>query len=347
MKEIEKSPSGQLMPEDIKVQLAYQLSKDQNWKERLDSIASELGIGTEGVSNEIARYGTKKAAEKKSQIALHNIGRLDKKIIAVKDRIDTIKKSIKNRKKHRSLGRNIAERVYNRNLMNQMDKIALSQTETELEDLEKERQRHQENLDKANAAIERIEGYSKGEGTAVTLSSNEILGLSLEDMAYMLDPEHRDEYTVSQQQEIEKAETELAMRDSQYLQKIKDAAELQFRINENRKAYKNIWADPVEAGTSLVTFQEERKKEVKSWLNEKRWGDEFDRFDDMSPSSDEFKTEAVNMSPEFLEAYKDRSPERESVIDKLKKLAETSTTVIEAMDDVGLEEGSAERSAIA
>jgi hypothetical protein len=105
-----------------------------------------------------------------------------------------------------------------------------------------------------------------------TISAENILRLNANDRLRMLDDFYRSDYTEAQQAEIDKAKSMLiedgtTMNDA--MEKVKDAAVLQNRINDNMEAAKRIMQDPLGASDMYNALLNNRRKAIRNYFNDK------------------------------------------------------------------------------
>ena len=259
----EKSLGANMHP-DLKQQLMYQYVLDSRWKNRLEELEQQI-TGEENPlphqnqeSSAMAKYGsikgyerTKKAQQKRVETAQKF---LDKASIEVKKEADPTKSIAEN-------SRIKAFRLF-------QERAA------------------KDNLEKEQAALKQIEEEetplkSALESGLPVVLAQDIIHLNADDRLRMLDDYYRNDYSEEQQKEIDKAKNML-MQDgtpiNQAMERVKDAAVLNHRIEDNMEVARKIMQNPVEASNMQKALVENRRRAVTDYFNDKIVSEAFIEF---------------------------------------------------------------------
>lgn len=105
--------------------------------------------------------------------------------------------------------------------------------QTEKDDIKKYKKAYDKEV--GNLTNTSTDNQDKNDKKVDVITASEIANLSAEDKAYMLNPNHREDYSEEQKEEIEKYEREAKQNDENYLSKVRDLN----RINKAIKRYEN------------------------------------------------------------------------------------------------------------
>lgn len=105
--------------------------------------------------------------------------------------------------------------------------------QTEKDDIKKYKKAYDKEV--GNSTTTSTDNQDKNDKKVDVITASEIANLSAEDKAYMLNPNHREDYSEEQKEEIEKYEREAKQNDENYLSKVRDLN----RINKAIKRYEN------------------------------------------------------------------------------------------------------------
>lgn len=253
----EKSIGATYHP-DISQQLIYQYALDNRWKQR----SSELEQWITGEEDPtlitdkdhsgviaIAKYGSvegfnkaKKAQEKRVATAEKNVR--DAELQVKKENDPT--KSIKT---------------------NTIDKY---KRKIDLKNAEQNLKKEKAALNKLNAEEEDIKSTLENKSNVIPAET--ILHLNVDDRLRMLDDYYREDYSEEQQKEIDKAKN-LLIEDGttveEAMQKVRDAAILNHRIEDNMEVAKRIMQNPMEAKMMQLALERNRRNKIMDYFNDK------------------------------------------------------------------------------
>ena len=251
---------GATLHPDLKQQLMYQYALDDRWKGRLEELEKKLTGESEHSTfeSDIAKYGSMKGYERARKAQ-------EKRVADAEKALEKAEREVKKEAyPNKSVAENYRIKTYRIFLRN----IA------------------EENLKKEKTALDRI----KGEGTRLqnaleegqeVIQAENILKLNADDRLRMLDDYYRDDYSVEQQDEIDKAKS-LLMQDGtplgEAMEMVRDAAILNHRIEDNMEAAKRIMQNPVEANQMQQALVENRKRAVLDYFNDKIVAEAFQQF---------------------------------------------------------------------
>ena len=105
--------------------------------------------------------------------------------------------------------------------------------QTEKDDIKKYKKAYDKEV--GNSTTTSTDNQDKNDKKVDVITASEIANLSTEDKAYILNPNHREDYSEEQKEEIEKYEREAKQNDEDYLSKVRDLN----RINKAIKRYEN------------------------------------------------------------------------------------------------------------
>ena len=113
------------------------------------------------------------------------------------------------------------------------------------------------------------------------VKAEEILRLNADDRLRMLDDFYRNDYSIEQQAEIDKAKN-LLVQDgtpiNEAMERVKDAAILNHRIEDNMEVAKRIMQNPIEANQMQQALIDNRRRAVIDYFNDKIVAEAFNDF---------------------------------------------------------------------
>lgn len=252
-KKFENSIQAQLNP-DLQQQLMYQYVLDSRWKNRLSELEEQItGIEDapeyEGSHAVIAKYGSMQGYEraKKAQ---------EKRVEDAQTQYDKAKAEAD---KENDPNKSIVENA-------RLKAVRMWKKKTTATNLKKE----QEALGRINREESELESALKSE--APIISVEQILRLNPNDRYRMLDDFYRNDYSEAQQREIDLAKNKLiedGTSINEAMEKVKDAAVLSDRIQDNMEVAKRIMQNPVEANQMQQALIQNRRKAVIDYFNDK------------------------------------------------------------------------------
>lgn len=263
-KKFENSVQAQLNP-DLKQQLMYQYALDSRWKSRLSDLEQQI-TGEEASEEKtfrpaesvIAKYGSMKGYEKAKK--------------AQEKRVEEAQKAYESAemetKKSDDSTKSIVENARQKAVRMWKKKSAAI------------------NLKKEKAALERVnneeaELKSVLESGSPVVKAEDILKLNSNDRLRILDDFYRSDYSQAQQAEIDKAKNILIADGTpinEAMERVKDAAILSNRIEDNMEVAKRIMQNPVEANQMQQALAENRRKAVINYFNDKIVAEAFMDF---------------------------------------------------------------------
>lgn len=261
----ENSLQTRYMHPDIQQQLMYQYILRDRWQDRADGLEEQITGEKERESDPladeyrvVAQYGSMKGYErvKKSQ----------------EKKLEIAKRNYEKAKEEAKRGNNpylsMVENARLRKLRRFDEKTA------------------KQNLEKEEAAYKKIaadESTLKGilESKAPGIPAEFILKLNPDERLRMLDDFYREDYSPAQQEQIDMAKN-LLMRDgstiNEAMERVRDAAILNHRIEDNMEVAKRIMQNPVEASMMQEALVNNRRKAVIDYFNDKIVAEAFNDF---------------------------------------------------------------------
>lgn len=223
-------------------QLAYQLVADEDWKERITKMESEItGRQSPTSRNNDRYYGSRKGLNYDTKANERAIEKTNKKLDKSKEEITKLEAEIeslnKQYKETQDDGQKLVleEQLRNKNRRLYAEKLRVETFNEELQLLNEEKAK--------------LQGFNENFQEGIVVSAEEILTLPWDVRADMF--EHPERYSNNQRTQITKAKRELKQRDSNGEQKVKDIAELQRRIEQNQKGYDRLISNP-EIGLAYI-----------------------------------------------------------------------------------------------
>lgn len=300
--------------------LKYNLLAKDNYKERLNQIESELGVGhtnaeeKDYVSSLLNIYGSdtaRKNALKAKERDLANIEAAQKANIeannkALVDR-DNAQKEIDNAKDEDA--RKAAQDKLNEinNLM-ESRRFQNKSLDTQKGILQKEKDELEKFINRLSDTTLPLEKRH----SATILSVDGILGMNASDRAAVLDERNKNNYTELQQEIIEKAREKLKAKDPDALQKIHDAGILHDRIASSNAVYNKL-LDNADLATTWLDAQEAiRDRRAAEENIERVLKDSYNKLDDAYDSGDAetLKKEVLGNESSVLDAYMQDNPDK-------------------------------------
>lgn len=260
-RKFEQSVNANAHP-DVARQLMYQYALDERWKERLNELEEQI-TGEENHTeytdnNVVAKYGSREGYER----ALN----------AQDKRVEQAQKEYDDAKLRTKTGYNPKNSF--------MENVILKRMRNFVADSAKKKLKKEKNVLKAMEA----EGRMWNEGTDAetpVIKAEQILRLNADDRLRMLDDFYRNDYSTEQQREIDKAKNMLVQDGTplnEAMAKVRDAAILNHRIEDNMEAAKTIMNNPYEATLMQRALNENRKRKVIDYFNDKIISEAFRDF---------------------------------------------------------------------
>lgn len=259
----EKSLGVNMHP-DLKQQLMYQYALDSRWKNRLEELEQQI-TGEENPlqhqnqeSAAIAKYGSMQGYQRALKTQQKRL----------EDAQKALDKASQEAKKDNDPTKSIAENARLKAFRLFAEKAAKS------------------NLEKEQTRLTQIEAEEASLKNALEsgmpiVMADDILRLNADDRLRMLDDYYRNDYSEEQQREIDKAKNRL-MEDgtpiNQAMERVRDAAILNHRIEDNMEVARRIMQNPVEASNMQQALVENRRRAVMDYFNDKVVAEAFLEF---------------------------------------------------------------------
>ena len=309
------SPSMKNVDPRVAATLVYNTVAKDDYKNRLESILSELGTGS---------------ADTESTYTPNYTMRYDKK--------DSVKKAIAAREKEVEKADKEIEEL---SASNSYARTKIQQLEKQLENTTKEGERitmnedirkYKELIDSQNFQIqtlresknrllgekEDISKIGEDEDNKTSFTVNDILNADVRDMAYILDPKNKENFSKKRQAVIDKAIARLKQKDPEALRKINDAGILASRIDDMETVYNKIsnndklastYFDAAEQSRSMAAWGEYIQREIK-----KKYKDISDAYQNRKENPEAFRSKVLEANSEVVEAYMNDYPSQTEAI---------------------------------
>lgn len=309
------SPSMKNIDPRVATTLVYNTVAKDDYKNRLESILSELGTGS---------------ADTESTYIPNYAMRYDKK--------DSVKKAIASREKEVEKADKEIEEL---SASNSYARTKIQQLEKQLENTTKEGERitmnedirkYKELIDSQNFQIQTLreskdrllsekEDISKigdGEDSKTSFTVNDIFNADVRDMAYILDPKNKENFSKKRQAVIDKAIARLKQKDPEALRKINDAGILASRIDDMETVYNKIsnndklastYFDAAEQSRGMAAWGEYIQREIK-----KKYKDISDAYQNRKENPEAFRDKVLEANSEVVEAYMNDYPSQAEAI---------------------------------
>lgn len=295
---IDDHPDANYISDNVREELAYLKIRKSNWEERLNEITEHLGT-TLNNRRSYGIYGSKKGLmTKKESLNKYNEDLSE----AIKDAEDE-KAEILLRKK--SKDREVARKALTEEKAINLKMSALREKQS-----------------RAQLELQELESYTESLADSKytrTLTEEEILGLSPEDRAYMLNESNLGNYSLEQQQIIKNTINNLKAKDPNLIREIKDAAELATRIEGVNGTFAKISDNPLEA-SEYFDLMREYRNEVMSHLLRNKAQVQVERMFE-GKTDDEVKSIAKNLPTIAIEDYIKKHPEKADLLNQIKPIA--------------------------
>lgn len=309
------SPSMKNADPRVAATLVYNTVTKDDYKNRLESILNELGTGSADTEstytpNYVMRYDTKNSI---------------KKAVAARE-----KEAVKADKEIEEL---TASNGYARTKIQQLEKqLENTAKEGERTTIKEDIRKYNELIDSQNFQIntlkeskdrllserEEISKIGEGEGNKTSFTVNDVLNLDVRDMAYILDPKNRENFSKKRQVVIDKAIARLKQKDPEALRKINDAGVLASRIDDMETVYNKIsnndklastYFDAAEQSRGMAAWGESIQREIK-----KRYKDISDAYQNREENPEAFRSKVLEANSEVVEAYMNDHPKQAEAI---------------------------------
>lgn len=309
------SPSMKNIDPRVAATLVYNTVAKDDYKNRLESILNELGTGSADTEstytpNYAMRYDTKNSIKKAVAAREKEAAKADKEIEELtasngyaRTKIQQLEKQLENTTKE-------GERTTIKEDIRKYKELIDSQN-FQIQTL-------RESKDRLLGEKEDISKIGEGEDNKTSFTVNDVLNSDVRDMAYILDPKNRENFSKKRQVIIDKAIARLKQKDPEALRKINDAGVLASRIDDMETVYNKIsnndklastYFDAAEQSRGMAAWGESIQREIK-----KRYKDISDAYQNREENPEAFRSKVLEANSEVVEAYmNDHSKQAEAI----------------------------------
>lgn len=308
------SREGRKLNPIIRGQLVYQLTMDELWSDRLADIEKEIsGISQIGTGySAIAEHGSQRGYQINLKVAEESINELNKNVTAVSDALDRAKVDLKDP--------NISN-----DLRESQETLVLS-LEAQLNALKAELQISQDRLSRYKEDAKYFV-----EDRPNVLSKVEILNLTPQQRADMLNTKNLNKYSIEQQAIIKETIADLKKKDMDIATKIADSKELANRVKANKESIDRISSNPKAAAGYLKALQQNQKRQFEKALVERIVDDKILDLESALIEDDLVDKLKTGKYTNFvLRRYLDIHPEKEYLVEPYQKIQ----VLLEDADDI-------------
>lgn len=309
------SPSMKNVDPRVAATLVYNTVAKDDYKNRLESILNELGTGsadTEStyIPNYTMRYDKKDSVKKAIAAREKEVEKTDKEIEELsasnsyaRTKIQQLEKQLENTTKE-------GERITMNEDIRKYKELIDSQN-FQIQTL-------RESKDRLLSEKEDISKIGDSEDNKTSFTVNDILNADVRDMAYILDPKNKENFSKKRQAVIDKAIARLKQKDPEALRKINDAGILASRIEDMETVYNKIsnndklastYFDAAEKSRGMAAWGEYIQREIK-----KKYKDISDAYQSREENLDAFRSKVLEANSEVVEAYMNDYPRQAEAI---------------------------------
>lgn len=309
------SPSMKNVDPRVAATLVYNTVAKDDYKNRLESILNELGTGsadTEStyIPNYAMRYDTKNSIKKAVVAREKEVAKADKEIEELsasngyaRTKIQQLEKQLENTTKE-------GERITIKEDIRKYNELIDSQN-FQIQTL-------RESKDRLLSEKEDISKIGEGEDSKTSFTVNDILNADVRDIAYILDPKNKENFSKKRQAVIDKAIARLKQKNPEALRKINDAGILASRIDDMETVYNKIsnndklastYFDAAEQSRGMAAWGESIQREIK-----KKYKDISDAYQNREENPDAFRGKVLEANSEVVEAYMNDHPKQAEAI---------------------------------
>lgn len=309
------SPSMKNVDPRVAATLVYNTVAKDDYKNRLESILNEIGTGSADTEstytpNYAMRYDTKNSIKKAVTAREKEAAKADKEIEELtasnsyaRTKIQQLEKQLENTTKE-------GERITIKEDIRKYNELIDSQN-FQIQTL-------RESKDKLLGEKEDISKIGEGEDNKASFTINDILNADVRDMAYILDPKNKENFSKKKQAVIDKAIARLKQKDPEALRKINDAGILASRIDDMETVYNKIsnndklastYFDAAEQSRGMAAWGESIQREIK-----KKYKDISDAYQNRKENPEAFKDKVLEANSEVVEAYMNDHPKQAEAI---------------------------------
>lgn len=334
------SPSMKNVDPRVAATLVYNTVAKDDYKNRLESILNELGTGSADTEstytpNYAMRYDTKNSIKKAVAAREKEVAKADKEIEELsasngyaRTKIQQLEKQLENTTKE-------GERITIKEDIRKYKELIDSQN-FQIQTL-------RESKDKLLNEKEDISKIGEGEDNKTSFTINDILNADVRDMAYILDPKNKENFSKKRQAVIDKAIARLKQKDPEALRKINDAGILASRIDDMETVYNKIsnndklastYFDAAEQSRGMAAWGESIQREIK-----KKYKDISDAYQNRNENPEAFRDKVLETNSEVVEAYMNDHPSQAEVIKPYYDMLKFNDDVAAILRHSGLETG--------
>lgn len=309
------SPSMKNVDPRVAATLVYNIVAKDDYKNRLESILNELGTGSADTEstytpNYAMRYDTKNSIKKAVAAREKEAAKADKEIEELsasngyaRTKIQQLEKQLENTTKE-------GERITIKEDIRKYKELIDSQN-FQIQTL-------RESKDRLLGEKEDISKIGEGKDSKASFTINDILNADVRDMAYILDPKNKENFSKKKQAVIDKAIARLKQKDPEALRKINDAGILASRIDDMETVYNKIsnndklastYFDAVEQSRGMAAWGESIQREIK-----KKYKDISDAYQNRKENPEAFRDKVLEANSEVVEAYMNDHPKQAEAI---------------------------------
>lgn len=309
------SPSMKNIDPRVAATLVYNTVAKDDYKNRLESILNGLGTGSADTEstytpNYAMRYDTKNSIKKAVAAREKEAAKADKEIEELtasngyaRIKIQQFEKQLENTTKE-------GERTTIKEDIRKYNELIDSQN-FQINTLK-------ESKDRLLSEKEDISKIGESEDNKTSFTVNDVLNSDVRDMAYILDPKNRENFSKKRQVIIDKAIARLKQKDPEALRKINDAGVLASRIDDMETVYNKIsnndklastYFDAAEQSRGMAAWGESIQKEIK-----KRYKDISDAYQNREENPEAFRSKVLEANSEVVEAYMNDHPKQAEAI---------------------------------
>lgn len=334
------SPSMKNVDPRVAATLVYNTVAKDDYKNRLESILNEIGTGSADTEstytpNYAMRYDTKNSIKKAVAAREKEAAKADKEIEELsasngyaRTKIQQLEKQLENTTKE-------GERITIKEDIRKYKELIDSQN-FQIQTL-------RESKDRLLGEKEDISKIGEGEDNKTSFTVNDILNADVRDMAYILDPKNKENFSKKKQAVIDKAIARLKQKDPEALRKINDAGILASRIDDMETVYNKIsnndklastYFDAAEQSRGMAAWGESIQREIK-----KKYKDISDAYQNRKENSEAFRDKVLETNNEVVEAYMNDHPSQAEAIKPYYDMLKFNDDVAAILKHSGLETG--------
>lgn len=332
------SPSMKNVDPRVAATLVYNTVAKDDYKNRLESILNELGTGSADTEstytpNYAMRYDTKNSIKKAVAAREKEVVKADKEIEEltasnsyVRTKIQQLEKQLENTTKE-------GERITIKEDIRKYNELIDSQN-FQIQTL-------RESKNRLLGEKEDISKIGEDEDNKTSFTVNDILNADVRDMAYILDPKNKENFSKKRQAVIDKAIARLKQKDPEALRKINDAGILASRIDDMETVYNKIsnndklastYFDAAEQSRGMAAWGESIQREIK-----KKYKDISDAYQNRKENPETFKDKVLEANSEIVEAYMNDHPKQAEAIKPYYDMLKFNDDVAVILKHSGLE----------